>query len=179
MTRNRSLIAVVAVTTAIVMSVAGAITASAGGRAESPANQIAGTWDVTVDRAEPLSDLKSLQTFTGDGSIIEIANVGTALRSPSHGAWERLDGRRYASTMVFFRYDPQSGAYARYAEDREHAHAVAGRRLVFGRRGVDPLRPGRKRRPRWPRRRYQRRPDPRRGGGLERMARGVGATTLP
>lgn len=111
MTRNRSLIAVVAVTTAIVMSVAGAITASAGGRAESPANQIAGTWDVTVDRPQPLSDLKSLQTLTGDGSTIEIANVGTALRSPSHGAWERLEERRYASTMVFFRYDPQSGAY--------------------------------------------------------------------
>jgi hypothetical protein len=110
-TSNRSLVAVVAVTTAIAMSVVGAITASAGSRAESPANQIAGTWDVTVDRPQPLSDLKSLQTLTGDGSTIEIANVGTALRSPSHGAWERLEERRYASTMVFFRYDPQSGAY--------------------------------------------------------------------
>ena len=179
MTSNRSLVAVVAVTTAIAMSVVGAITASAGGGAESPANQIAGTWDVTVDRPEPLSDLKSLQTLTGDGSTIEIANVGTALRSPSHGAWERLEGRRYASTMVFFRYDPQSGAYVGTQKIVSTFTLSAGRRLVFGRRGVDALRPGRKHRPRGPRRRYQRRPDPRRGDGLERMARGVGATTLP
>jgi hypothetical protein len=111
MSRNRLLVAVVAVTTAVAMSVVGAITASADVQTESQANQLAGTWDMTIDRPAPLSDLKSLITFIDGGSAIEIANNGTAFRSPSHGAWERLEGREYAITMVFFRYDPQSGAW--------------------------------------------------------------------
>jgi hypothetical protein len=111
MTRNRLLVAVAAVTTAVAMSVVGAMTASADVQTESHANQLAGTWDMTIDRPAPLSDPKSLMTFIDGGSSIEIANIGTALRSPSHGAWQRLEGREYATTTVFFRYDPQSGAY--------------------------------------------------------------------
>jgi hypothetical protein len=109
---NRSFVALAAVIAAIAISAIAAITAAAGdASAQSFGNQISGPWDVTVDRATPLSDLRSLQTITSDGSIVEIANGGTALRSPSHGAWERIAGREYASTMVFFRYDPQTGAY--------------------------------------------------------------------
>lgn len=110
--RNRTLVAVAAVIAAIATSAAGAIAAGAGGSAaQRSANQLAGSWDVAVDRPAPLSDLRSLQTFTRDGSVIEIANGGTALRTPSHGAWKRITGREYASTMVFFRFDPQTGAY--------------------------------------------------------------------
>jgi hypothetical protein len=97
---------------AIAMSALGATTTAAGNAsAQSRANTFAGSWDVIVDRAAPQSDLRSLQTFTSDGSVVEIANGGTALRSPSHGSWERIAGHQYASTIVFFRYDPLTGAY--------------------------------------------------------------------
>ena len=112
MTVRTSVAVVIAVIAAMAISATGAITAPAGGSdAQSRGNQIAGSWDVTVDRAQPLPDLRSLQTLTSDGSVIEIANGGTALRSASHGAWERLHGWQYASTIVFFRYDPQTSAY--------------------------------------------------------------------
>jgi hypothetical protein len=105
---NRSLVAVVAV---IAVSAIGAITAAGGTSAQSAGNTLAGSWDVVVDRSAPLSDLRSLQTITSDGLVVEIANGGTALRTSSHGAWERTGGRGYASTMVFFRFNPVTGAY--------------------------------------------------------------------
>lgn len=43
--------------------------------------------------------------------MVEIANGGSAARSPQHGAWKYLGGGKYGSTGVFFRYDPASGAY--------------------------------------------------------------------
>jgi hypothetical protein len=110
---NRSLVALVAVIAATAaISAVGAITAAAGGSgAKSSGNTLAGSWDVAVDRPAPLSDLRSLQTFTASGSVIEIANGGTGVRSASHGAWERVNGRTYASTIVFFRFNPATGAY--------------------------------------------------------------------
>jgi hypothetical protein len=110
-TRKRSLVAVVALVAAIALSAVGTMGAAAGGSAQSARNTLAGSWDVAVDRPAPLSDLRSLQTFTENGSVVEIANGGATVRSPSHGAWKRVAGRDYASTIVFFRYDPQSGAY--------------------------------------------------------------------
>jgi hypothetical protein len=109
---NRSLVVVVAVIAATGMSAIGAITAAAESEeAQSVGNTLAGSWDVAVDRPAPLSDLRSLQTFTSDGSVVEIANGGTALRTSAHGAWERIAGRSYASTIVFFRFNPVTGAY--------------------------------------------------------------------
>jgi hypothetical protein len=109
---NRSLLALVAVVAATAMSAVGALTAAGrGSSAESSGNTLAGSWDVAIDRPPPLSDLRSLQTFTGSGSVVEIANGGTALRTSSHGAWERVNGRTYASTIVFFRFNPATGAY--------------------------------------------------------------------
>ena len=29
----------------------------------------------------------------------------------AYGSWERIDGRLYANTTVFFRFNPQTGAY--------------------------------------------------------------------
>ena len=34
-----------------------------------------------------------------------------ALLPSTEGAWRRIGQRKYAVTMVFFRYDPASGAY--------------------------------------------------------------------
>jgi hypothetical protein len=107
---NRSF-AVVGVLVAIAVS-AGAITASAGGtRSEHGSPKLVGAWMVNVNRGPALPPVKSLQSYTGGHSVIEIANGGATVRSPSHGAWKRMGARRYGSTVIFFRYDPVSGAF--------------------------------------------------------------------
>jgi hypothetical protein len=107
MSFNRSF-AVVGVLVAIAVS-AGAISASAGGEHRGP--KLVGTWMVDVNRGPTLPPLKSLQSYTGGHNVIEIANGGATVRSPSHGAWKRIGGREYRSTAIFFRYDPVSGAF--------------------------------------------------------------------
>ncbi|HEV2786220.1 MAG TPA: hypothetical protein VGV67_07535 [Solirubrobacteraceae bacterium] len=91
----------------------GAISASAGSRGgpNHGPNQLVGSWIVSVDRGPALPALKSLQTYTRGHGVVETANGGATARSASHGAWERVDGRQYATTNVFFRYDPATGAY--------------------------------------------------------------------
>ena len=36
-----------------------------------------------------------------------MANESQASRTAQYGAWERIDGRRYAATALFYRFDPQ------------------------------------------------------------------------
>ena len=77
---------------------------------EAPADPIVGSWMVTVNRPGfPL--IKSLQTYTKGHGLLENANVRDTVRSPAQGAWKRDGDRRYAATMIFFRYDPNNGAY--------------------------------------------------------------------
>jgi hypothetical protein len=113
MTSKRPMIGTIAVIVLAVVIAVGAISASAGNnRAKHSASPtIVGTWMATVDRGPALPPLKSLQTYTKGGGVIEIANGGATVRSTSHGAWKRLEGRKYRSTTVFFRYDPATGAY--------------------------------------------------------------------
>ncbi len=87
-----------------------AISASAGEGEHGP-NQLVGSWIVSANRGPSLPALKSLQTYTRGRGVVEIANGGAGARSPSHGAWDRIAGRTYATTVVFFRYDPGTGAY--------------------------------------------------------------------
>jgi hypothetical protein len=75
----------------------------------SSGNQLIGTWQVAVNRPAPLPPLQSLQVFTDEGSVIEMANEWG--RAAAYGSWERINERLYASTTVFFRFDPQTGAY--------------------------------------------------------------------
>jgi hypothetical protein len=89
----------------------GAVSVAAGADTESSGNQLVGTWQVTVNRPAPLPPLHSLQVFTDDRSVIEMANEWPAERTASYGKWERIGGRLYASTMVFFRFSPLTGAY--------------------------------------------------------------------
>lgn len=86
-----------------------AMSASAGG--QSGENQLVGSWMVAVDRGPALPALRSLQTYTKGHGVVEISNGGATARSPAHGAWQRIAGRTYGTTAVFFRYDPSSGAY--------------------------------------------------------------------
>lgn len=111
MNRKRAGVGAVAAALAVVVA-AGAIAAAAGADpGGSSANQLAGTWKVTVNRPAPLPPLTSLQVFTEGGSVVEIANEWPATRTEAYGSWERIDGRLYANTTVFFRFNPQTGAY--------------------------------------------------------------------
>jgi predicted small secreted protein len=79
-------------------------------------NSVEGSWIVTVTRVNPPANVpptfKSLMTFDSGGGMTETSNTGTTLRGPAHGSWERIDGRLYATTMLFFRFNPQTGAFA-------------------------------------------------------------------
>jgi hypothetical protein len=107
-TSKRKLIAALASGIAA-LGVAGAAIAMAG-TASSSGNQLAGTWNVTVNRPAPLPPLASLRVYTGAGSMIESGN-DSASRSPQYASWQRVSGREYAETGVFFRFDPQTGAF--------------------------------------------------------------------
>jgi hypothetical protein len=91
-------------------AIAGSTIATAGAAHTNSGNQLAGTWTVAVNRPAPLPPITSLQVYTGAGSMVESGN-DTASRSPQYGSWERTEGRGYAYTGVFFRFDPATGAF--------------------------------------------------------------------
>lgn len=108
MTR-RSLLGVVAV---VVVTAAVGTGAAAGGSSDDDGrSKLAGTWNVTVLRPAPLPPLSSLQIFTSDGSVIEMANESPATRTAQYGSWERVENRLYASSGTMFRFNPQTGAH--------------------------------------------------------------------
>jgi hypothetical protein len=113
MTSKRPVIGTSAAIVLAVVVAVGAISASAGNEraGDSAAPKLVGSWMLTVDRGPSLPPLKSLQSYSGGGTVVEIANGGATVRSPSHGAWKRIGNRKYGSTAVFFRYDPVSGAF--------------------------------------------------------------------
>jgi len=108
MTKRTAVAGIVAVLATATVAVSAGFE-SAGAAGESSGNQLIGTWQVAVNRPAPLPPLQSLQVFTDEGSVIEMANEWG--RAAAYGSWERINGRLYASTTVFFRFDPQTGAY--------------------------------------------------------------------
>ncbi len=106
MTRKPTLLRILMVLALAAVAIGAVHSASAS--SDDAGNQLAGTWRVVVNRPAPLSPIVSLQVYTGDGSVIETAN-DTGARSASYGAWERVNGRTYAASGVFFRFDPQTG----------------------------------------------------------------------
>ena len=62
-----------------------------------------------VDPGQPPG--RVLATFYGDGNTTDTAASPPALRSPSHGAWERIGPYLFAATRVWFRFNPQTGAF--------------------------------------------------------------------
>src|SRR5215207_9882696 len=109
MTSKRSLASVITLVAVAAMAAAAAIYASSGddGRSQG-ANEIIGSWELTVDRGPQRPPVKGLTTYTRGHSVVGTANLLN--RGPSHGTWEHLSGRLYADTHVFFRFDP-TGAY--------------------------------------------------------------------
>ncbi len=112
MTRKTAVASLIALVAAAMLAV-GAVSAAGGdaSRKQASGNSLVGTWIVTVNRPAPLPPLTSLQVFTRGGSVIETANEWSATRTESFGAWERINRRLYASTTMFFRFNPQTGAY--------------------------------------------------------------------
>jgi hypothetical protein len=108
MTKRAAVAGIVAVLAMAALAVATG-SGLAGAAGESSGNQLIGTWQVAVNRPAPLPPLQSLQVFTDEGSVIETANESG--RTAAFGSWEHINGRLYASTTVFFRFDPQTGAY--------------------------------------------------------------------
>jgi hypothetical protein len=108
MTKVRTLLATAVLVVLAALFGAGAIATSAIAEPRSESsNQLTGTWNVTVNRPAPLPPLKSLQVFTSSGSMIEMADEPQASRTAQYGSWERIDGRLYAASGTFYRFDPQ------------------------------------------------------------------------
>jgi hypothetical protein len=135
---KRAIVGVVALI-ATVMVPAGAVPASSdSGFPSRFGPSIVGSWDVTVTLLNPPAGLppmqRSLATFDGDGGTIESAAVPGNVRGASHGTWERTGRDTFAMTRVFFRFNPQTGAYIgtqkinaniRVAPDGESFNAVS------------------------------------------------------
>ena len=154
MTRKTSVLGAIALIALTIIVAAGAISAAAAGNdlEHSSAHAIVGTWDVNLTLAG-LPPGRVLATFDGDGGTVESANAPPALRGASHGAWRRIGPNLFAMTRVFFRFNPQTGAYlgtqkvnatVRVAADGETFNAVsvselrdpAGNVVLAGLRGT-------------------------------------------
>jgi hypothetical protein len=90
-------------------------TPTAAGQAIAPVWRLTGTWVVTVTRENPPANapptFESLMTFTSDGGMLETSNTGTTLRGPAHGAWTRTGPRQFETSMLFYRFNPATGAF--------------------------------------------------------------------
>jgi hypothetical protein len=131
---TKKLLTAIALIAVVVAVGAGAI-AAAGENAAG--NQLAGTWNVTVNRPAPLPPLSSLQVYTSDGSVLEMANEAQATRTAQYGSWERVNGRLYAASGVIFRFDPVTGAHvATMKINRNMLLSQDGRTMTVGARAT-------------------------------------------
>ena len=119
MTKVKALLATAVLVVLAALFGAGVIATSAVAEPRSVSSStLTGTWTVTVNRPAPhgrvggrlahpvtLPPLKSVQVFTSSGAMIEMANEPQASRTAQYGAWERIDGRLYAASGTFYRFD--------------------------------------------------------------------------
>ena len=117
MSRKR-VIATLAVAAAVLVVAAGAVTAPEGSASNrhGSGNQLAGTWIVTVERPAPMRPLIVFQHWNADGTYLSYSGNGTlgdspAGRSNEFGSWERIEGRLYASSGSYLRYNTATGAH--------------------------------------------------------------------
>jgi hypothetical protein len=136
MRRKTKVMATVACAFAAAATVAGGSIATAGTASKSSGNQLAGTWSVTVNRPAPLPPLQSLQVYTRAGSMVESGN-DSASRTPQYASWMRVDGHQYAATGLFFRFDPQTGAFVgKQKINRTIVVSEDGQSFTFGGRAI-------------------------------------------
>jgi hypothetical protein len=154
MITKRSVVATITLLALTAMGTTAAMSASAAKTPPkaSAAFSLVGTWDVTLSiPGQPPG--RVLATFAGDGTTVESAAAPPATRGASHGVWERIEPGLFAVTRVFFRFNPQTGAFlgtqkvhatVRVAGDRETFSAVsiseqrdpAGNVVLAGLRGT-------------------------------------------
>ena len=112
MVKKKGAVAATALFALLVMVATGAVSASVtkDPPKASAAYAIVGTWDVALSfPGQPPG--RVLATFAGDGTTVESPAVPAALRGASHGAWERIEPHVFSVTRVFFRFNPQTGAF--------------------------------------------------------------------
>ena len=104
----RSIVAALAV---LVLATA-VVSAQAAKKPEQSAqgSAIVGSWDVVVT-IEGQPPFRALATFAADGTTIESPAASPTLRSAGHGVWARTGPNVFSMTRLFFRFNPQTGAY--------------------------------------------------------------------
>lgn len=94
---------------------------------------LVGTWDVVLSLPGAPPG-RVLATFMADGTTVESASAPPATRGASHGAWKKIGPSLFSVTRIFFRFNPQTGAFlgttkvnatARVARDRRTFSAVS------------------------------------------------------
>lgn len=120
---NRRIMLAVILTALMASAPSAAVSAQPGGggdKAGGPAprakrNTLAGTWVVTADPVSPPpgfpEEFSALHTYTADGRFVETSATNPAVKSAAHGEWGRLPGGEFATTFLFFVFDP-AGAHA-------------------------------------------------------------------
>ena len=107
---KRSIAAAIALFALAIMITAVSASAAKTPRKASAGYAIVGTWDVTLTiPGQPPG--RVLATFEGDGTTVESAAAPAALRGASHGVWERIGPYLFSVTRIFFRFNPQNGAF--------------------------------------------------------------------
>ena len=108
--RNRAFVAAIAILALAMMVAAVSASAAKTPRKAGAGYALVGTWDVTLSLpGQPPG--RVLATFAGDGTTVESAAAPPALRGASHGAWERIGPYLFSVTRIFFRFNPQTGAF--------------------------------------------------------------------
>jgi len=126
----------------VLVSLLAAQTIGAGGSPElrtvsGVGQELEGTWLVTVRPDNPPPGLPAsfptLNTYLPSGELIE-TGVGAppSRRSPGHGEWVRTGDRRFALTLMFFRFD----AEGRYIGTQEAHTQLRLRRNLRTLRGI-------------------------------------------
>lgn len=83
----------------------------------SNARALEGSWDLQVtlrncQNGTPIRTFPGMNTFMRGGTMQETgAGTPPSLRTPGHGVWSHLGGRRFSTVLQFFRFNAD-GTYA-------------------------------------------------------------------
>jgi hypothetical protein len=99
-------------------------------------NQLVGTWHTEVAlrncaTGASIKTLKAVNTFDGDGGLIEpCGNATPRLYSPGQGTWRRIAGHNYAAVLRFFRFNRDGSIAETYQVTRRLRLSNDGERFT-------------------------------------------------
>jgi len=108
-----------------------AYTAGAGAaKSKGAPQQLSGTWVTSIELVNPPPTIEArfqgLNTFLPSGElVVSSSQANPGLRVLAHGQWVRTGNRRFASTMLWFRFDP-TGKYIGMQRVRRTIEVAAG-----------------------------------------------------